>query len=161
MLSCGPKPHLLFRFLAINSVSASQSTGPFHFRAGQFLSCSNTFHGSPLPLIMTKPSSLVFKTHLSFSPSHLQPVLDILSSSHPGCLAVPPALPQPPWAAALEWQSPVPTPGHIDETHSSSPAPCLLSPVAWGSRSKLTSGPTAEWVLHSFIHSLIHSTIIP
>lgn len=89
MLSSGPTtPSLLFCFLAINSLSAHQSTGPELVNSS---SCSNTFHGSQLPFITIKPFSLVFKTPSFFFSLTFSPSLT-LSSSHPAWLAIPPEL---------------------------------------------------------------------
>ena len=88
--------------------------------AGQFLSCSNIFHDSLLPLIMTKPSSLVFQTFYEVSSPSSPPgppfwfsfssqsLIDTPRPRHSGCLAVPLALlgvPGATWVAALAWQS--------------------------------------------------------
>lgn len=99
----------------------------FYLRAGQLLSWSNVFHGSLLPLIMTKSSSLGFKTFYEVSqPSSLpapslsfsvlsRSLIDTPRSSHPGCLAVPWHLGFPGDTEFLPWcgGSPTPFPGHM------------------------------------------------
>lgn len=91
--------------VSCHQINSHPSTSwAFYLRAGQFLSCSNVFHGSLLPLIMSKSFSLVFKTIYEVSPPSSLPapcfsfsllpqsLIDTPRSSHPGCLAVPLAL---------------------------------------------------------------------